>query len=246
MFKYQDLVNSTIGSQVSQPARRGVVDQWGLIHVGLYAIRETKPETWIQSFKACNMHPVSRLKFGDWCTKIEQYLQVGQSFEVEAVDVDKYTLLPSWWHAMTPDGKKNTFDIIEENKRFTMECFLELRKTCNIPTKDMQNMRVCYECAKEKPNHLEHTLPVLASVSTDSTALPLQEDVARVQAAVASANHGLLTYQLKPEGMKGGELFAHMIQFRENHNWNKGKEFDSSGVMASPRKYLDVEVKPDN
>ena len=86
----------------------------------------------------------------------------------------------------------------------------------------------------------------MASASTDSTALPPQEDVARAQAAVASANHGLLTYQLKPEGMKGEELFAHMIQFRENHNWNKGKEFDSSGVMVSPRKYLDVEVKPDN
>ena len=108
--------------------------------------------------------------------------------------------------------------------------------------------KICKTCkySKEKPNHLERTLPALASVSTDSTALPLQEDVARAQAAVASANHGLLTYQLKPEGMKGGELFAHMIQFRENHNWNKGKEFDSSGVMVSPRKYLDVEVKPDN
>ena len=117
---------------------------------------------------------------------------------------------------MTPDGKKNTFDIIEENKRFTMECFLELRKTCNIPTKDMQNMRVCYECAKEKSNHLERTLPELASGSRDSTALPLQEDVARAEAS-------LRTYQVKPEGMKGGELLAQMIQFGENHNWNKGK-----------------------
>ena len=94
----------------------------------------------IQSFKACNLHPGSRLKFEDWCAKIEQYLQVGQSFEVEAVDVDKYTLLPSWWHAMTPDEKKNAFDIIEENEGFTMECLLELREVCKIPTKDMQNM----------------------------------------------------------------------------------------------------------
>jgi hypothetical protein len=108
-------MNKAISDWVKKEGR-GVVDQWGLIHVGLYAIRETKPETWIQSFKACNLHPVSRLKFGDWCAKIEQYLQVGQSFEVEAVDVDKYTLLPSWWHAMMPDEKKNAFDIIEENE----------------------------------------------------------------------------------------------------------------------------------
>jgi hypothetical protein len=34
------------------------------------------------------------MKFGDLCANIEQYLQVSQPFEVEAVAVDKYTLLP--------------------------------------------------------------------------------------------------------------------------------------------------------
>ena len=29
---------------------RGVVDQWGLVHVELYAIRSTKQETWTVSF----------------------------------------------------------------------------------------------------------------------------------------------------------------------------------------------------
>jgi hypothetical protein len=52
-------------------------------------------------------------------------------------------------------------------------------------------------------------------------------------------------YQLKPEGMKGEELFAHMIRFRESHNW-KGNEFDESDVMVSPGRYLDVKVKPGN
>ena len=41
---------------------------------------------------------------------------------------------------MTTDEKKNDFDIIEENEGFTMECLLELREVCKIPTKDMQNM----------------------------------------------------------------------------------------------------------
>ena len=69
--------------------------------------------------------------------------------------------------------------------------------------------------------------------------------VSRAQATVTSADHGLHTYQVKPEGMRGEELFAHMIQFRENHNWNKGKELDSSGVMVLPGKYLYIKVKPD-
>jgi hypothetical protein len=54
--------------------------------------------------------------------------------------------------------------------------------------------------------------------------MPPHDAVSRAQATVTSADHGLLhTYQVKPEGMRGEELFAHMIQFRENHNWNKGK-----------------------
>jgi hypothetical protein len=219
---------------------RGVVDQWGLIHVGLYAIRETKRETWIRSFEACNLHPVTRMAFGDWCAKIEQYLQVDQSFEDEAVAVDKYTLLPSWWHAMKPEEKRNAFDVIKENGGFTMECLIELRELCKIPTKDMQNMRVCYECSKETPDHLQRTLPIESTCTS-----PLNEDVHQAQAAVASVNAGLVTYQLKPEGMKGEELFAHMIWFRESRNW-KGEEFDVSDVMVSPGRYLDVEVKPEN
>jgi hypothetical protein len=43
-------------------------------------------------------------------------MQVGQSVVVEAVDVKKYTLLPSRWHAMAPEEKRNAFDIIDENK----------------------------------------------------------------------------------------------------------------------------------
>jgi hypothetical protein len=45
--------------------------------------------------------------------------------------------------------------------------------------------------------------------------------------------------------MKGEELFAHMINFRESRNW-KGNKFDVSDVMVSPGRYLDVEVKPEN
>jgi hypothetical protein len=42
---------------------------------------------------------------------------------------------------VTPDEKKNVFDIIEENEGFTMEYLIELREVCKIPMKDyMQNM----------------------------------------------------------------------------------------------------------
>ena len=103
-----------------------------------------------------------------------------------------------------------------------MECLIELQEVCKIPTKDMQNMQVCYKCAKEKPNQLECTLPAMVAPAT--AIMPPHDDVAQAQATVASsANHGLHSYQLKPEGMNGKELFTYMIQFRENQDWNKGK-----------------------
>jgi hypothetical protein len=108
-----------------------------------------------------------------------------------------------------------------------MECLIELREKCKIPMKAMQNMQICYECAAEKPDQLEHTLPIASTVTS-----PLHNDVHQTQAAVASVNHGLLTYQLKHEGMKGEELFAHMIsRFKESHNW-KGNKFNVSGVIG--------------
>jgi hypothetical protein len=73
----------------------------------------------------------------------------------------------------------------------------------------------------------------------------LNEDGHQAQAAVASVNDGLVIYQLKPEGMKGEELVAHMIRFRESRNW-EGDEFNVSDMMVSPGRYLNMEVKPEN
>ena len=36
---------------------KGVVEQWGLVHVGLFEIRSTKQDTWTVSFHACNLDP---------------------------------------------------------------------------------------------------------------------------------------------------------------------------------------------
>ena len=53
------------------------VDQWGLIHVGLFAVRGLKEETWTKYFRACNMDPHSQLIFDQWCKNIEGLLQSG-------------------------------------------------------------------------------------------------------------------------------------------------------------------------
>ena len=56
---------------------KGVVDQWGLVHVGLYCVRSTKREMWEKSFRSCNLHPCNRVSFTEWCRKIEDHLMAG-------------------------------------------------------------------------------------------------------------------------------------------------------------------------
>jgi hypothetical protein len=67
--------------RASSKITKGVVDGWGLIHVGLAAVRELEPDSWVKSFKRVNLNPHHRVSFADWCVHIESFLVGGQSFK---------------------------------------------------------------------------------------------------------------------------------------------------------------------
>ena len=52
----------------------GILDVWDLIHVGMSAVRELDPESWVQSFKHVNLNPDERLGFPAWCKRIASFL----------------------------------------------------------------------------------------------------------------------------------------------------------------------------
>lgn len=52
------------------------VDAWDLVHVGLAAIRECPASAWVESAKRVNLHPHFRRPFAEWCTRINDFLQV--------------------------------------------------------------------------------------------------------------------------------------------------------------------------
>ncbi len=115
------------------------MDQWGLVHVGLAAVRETKPETWTASFQACNMDPRNQLSFADWCTKISPALMAGQKFKKETANDDPCLLLPALWHGMTRAEKRQTFDVFSRHEEVGgAGCIIETGNTCCIPTAMMQ------------------------------------------------------------------------------------------------------------
>ena len=57
---------------------KGVVDQWGMVLVGMMAVRAATRETWTRSYHACNLDPRTRVPFLDLRKKIEHFLQSGQ------------------------------------------------------------------------------------------------------------------------------------------------------------------------
>ena len=108
--------------QVNIYINKGVVCQWVVIHVGLYAIRDTLPETWTNSFHACNTDPRTSLSFPECCSKIQNFIQAGKSFVAPVGTIDKYEMLPSFWHGMTLDEKKKVMVTIDLHGSYSIAC----------------------------------------------------------------------------------------------------------------------------
>eukprot|EP00978_Attheya_sp_CCMP212_P031727 scaffold120920_cov35-Attheya_sp.AAC.1 len=213
-----------------------VVDQWSLVHVCLFIVRGTRPETWTTSFQACNMDPRVSIPFSEWCKKISASLAAGQTFKLET-PIDNYALLPSWWHGTTPADKHQVFQVIESEHGFTPQCCIYLFDQCHIPYANQQILRVCYEMAKLNPEQLEMGIPSKESVE-------IAQDNPDVRAAYESAGHvtdGLEAFQLKPASKKGEELLDHMHAFALRDP--KSKTEDDTAVK--PSAYLDLSISSD-
>ena len=101
-----------------------VVDQWGLVHVGIYTVISTKILTWTRSFQACNIYIRVCLTFPDWAKKIESVLQKCQSFKSEECglggNTNTHIPLPSFWNNMSPDDKKTVVAIFDKNGEYSV------------------------------------------------------------------------------------------------------------------------------
>ena len=205
--------------RTAKQVNRGVVDQWGLVHVGLAAVRETKPETWTASFQACNMDPRNQLTFADWCIKISPALMAGQKFKKEMANDDPYLLLPGFWHGMSPAEKRQTFDIFSRHEQvYSSNCVNEMRNTCHIPSAMMQSIRMCLALARDNPSHLDRGAPTMEEINAAAAVDGgVPDAVEQAQRDVQSVTNGLNSFILKPPELEGEELFKHMIGFRKRN-----------------------------
>lgn len=217
----------------------GVIDQYGLLHASLYTIRATTKKTWTSSFQACNLDPLTRVSFPEWCQRIGSFLQTGQTFKCETL-LDKYSLLPTFWHGTTPEDKKLVVEVISGHGGFTVQCCKDLLSRCRVAFADQQSLRPCYELAMQYPHHLDLGVPPPEQIAR-------AQNIPELDEAYASMNHvtnGLASFQLKPDGLTGEDLFNHMLKFgARDPKYSPSAQKDD--VVRKPSTWLDVEMTDD-
>ena len=186
------------------------------------------PQMWIDAAKKVNLHPDYRRPFSEWLEETRSFLVCGLSFKLEDYSADVYPLLPSLWHAMEPKEKRLVMTIVERNGGYTPKCLNELYFEAHVPFQEMQKLRLCVSLALENPHHLELGMP---EVDTGGKVAP---ELAAAMAAQLPVTHGLPSFQLKPAGIHGDALFAHMIAFRARHS-----------CETEPSKHLAIDVSPE-
>ena len=133
---------------------RGVIDQYGLLHVSLYTIRAMTKRTLTSSFHACNLYTLTRVSFPEWSQSIGSFLQTGQTFKCETLLVN-YLLPLSFWHGTTPEDKKIFVGVIRNHGGFTVQCCKDLPYRFHITFVDQKSLRPCYELALQHMYRLD-------------------------------------------------------------------------------------------
>lgn len=219
---------------------KNILDQYALVHCGLAAVRKTKanPEIWRKSFVSTNTKPDEMISFVDWCKKVEGLLQGSDSYDLiqQNMNVDKYTLLPAMWQAMTPAEKRKAVEVVAKHggNAWGLECCQELSKELKVPFKDLTVLQPCIFCAIDDPSHLDRGLESSVVKAPSPEALPTE--VVAAEETRKSANDGLTMFQRYPSHLKGEELFDHSIGFMHRQYAKKEDDFKISAHLnvASP------------
>ena len=175
------------------------LDQWQLLVIAAHAVRELakKPDIWVRSFKATNMHPDYRLSFDDWMIKISDFVTRGGKYEDEG-EISAASLLPAWYRNWPDSRKQAAKKLIDEKGWGGVEVLRELCELTSLTPANVAKYQTCYfvECRRGE------------AACTDPPQRPTSGKV------VVDPNRSLPSFQLFPEGMKGLELFQHLCRFR--------------------------------
>ena len=154
------------------------------------------------------------MDFNAWCDRISPYLLAGQTFKIEEnITVgDVFLMMPSFWKDMKVSERKEIQEILKRHDiEYTVECVKEIQNNCRVPLKDMHRIRLIDECVKQYTglvewNDINHTM--LHEVESPHA------EVEQVEKIPKNENDGLSHFELNPAGLKGDDLFDHMLKYR--------------------------------
>jgi hypothetical protein len=214
---------------------KNIISGWDLVHVGLAAVRELSPSSWVTSFKRVNLHPDHRVCFPEWCNKISHFLKGGESFKPETVMLDTYKLLPPFWLGMCAAEKKRCAEIvIEHDGMYSVACVRQFMAEMHIPLGDMQNLRVCLDVAAEFPDQLERE----PANSADACATTLPAAITEARSQIADVADGLASFQLHPTS-DGNQLLSGLAKF--DHMVKLARRSTPQAISLVPSAHLDLE-----
>jgi hypothetical protein len=131
------------------------IDQYNLVLTAMQIVRATTESTWVSSFQRVNLHPQTRVAFPEFGKKIAGFLWASKSFKDENVNPtakDKFTLLPSFWHAMRPSDRKVVMTTVQSHGfNYTAACLQMLCFECLLAYSQMNNVCVCIIVTQEHP-----------------------------------------------------------------------------------------------
>ena len=123
-----------------------IVDQWGLIHCALAAIRHTMkhPEIRMYPFTVVNIHLKHQIPFQKWYKKIDSFMQASNSFNHFSKNehLDKYKILPLFWQEMDLDTKKTAVYIVKtQGIVWNIDCLSQFKATCKLTNADVVSLQ---------------------------------------------------------------------------------------------------------
>ena len=200
------------------------VDQWGLLMIGLHGIRELikNPEIIRSSFESVNMLFCKRVGVDQWLDRIKDALDRGSKFQDEG-EITPRMLLPDWYRQWPSDRVQGALDIVANGDGWGDVAMIQrLLAFTGLSPAELQSYQTCWFVETDDPD--------------------LGGEVAAPQAPPPRSieynpNEGLLSYTLKPPGLKGEALLAHMAQHRSWDTNPMKRNYDTAFVD-----YLDLEI----
>ena len=91
-----------------------------------------------------------------------------------------------------------------------MECCTDLRKNCHISYDNMKGLMMWYDLSKEQPEHFELCVTTQEDLYTDISESGYVEHKNESPSLFID---DLVSFDLKPDGLKGESLFNHMTTY---------------------------------